>query len=82
MARFFVTYQVNGRGLKCQSGSLAVGQKLVCEIPRAAENIKVIGQYSTVFAWKELFSQPMPIITCLETTGTVFNPRVQAVACN
>ncbi|HJQ22669.1 MAG TPA: RICIN domain-containing protein [Blastocatellia bacterium] len=82
VARFFVTYQVKGRGFKCASGSLAVGQKLVCEIPRDAENIRVIGQYSTVFAWKELFSQQLSIIDCLETTGTVFSPQVRAVSCN
>jgi hypothetical protein len=81
VARFLVTYQVKGEGFNCESGNLAVGQKQVCEIPPKAENIRVNGQYSTVFAWKELFSFEMPMVGCLETFGTVFSPQVREVSC-
>ena len=77
VARYFLTYYVNGSKKEFATGNMALGNKKSYSIPGNAKSITVKGQGDAVFSWTDIFSQTLseaPENKCYKTYATIFSP--------
>lgn len=77
VARFSVTYTLNGKTQVKRTNDLVIGDRKTISIPANATNIKVIGEGSTVFSWKTIFKKTYkaPPSDCFKVYETIFAPK-------
>ncbi len=77
VARYFLTYYVDGVKKEFKTGNMALGNKKSYTIPGNATSITVKGQGDAVFSWTDIFSQTLsvtPESKCYKTYATIFDP--------
>lgn len=76
-ARFTVTYNYNGKNLKAETGSMALGTRRTLNIPSSATNVKIKGEGSTVVSWTDIFEKTYnsPPNKCFKVYATIFDPK-------
>lgn len=75
IARYTLTYVVNGQAKTMETGNLTLGFNRRFDIPSNATNIKVKGEGQTGLAWKTTFEKSFnsPPNQCFKSFGTTLN---------
>ncbi len=77
VARYTLTYRLNGQTKTFSTGKLALGNKKRFEIPGSATNITLKGEADAVFNWKEIFNKTFNSAPnqCFKSYGTTISPK-------
>lgn len=77
VAKFTVSYTLNGERIETESGNLALGERKTMKIPTKATNIKIKGEGSTVVSWTTIFEKTYssPPNKCFKVYATIFDPK-------
>jgi cytolysin (calcineurin-like family phosphatase) len=80
VARFTLTYQLDGKQVKHETGNLALGNKRTYNIPGRATGVRAVGECKTGLIWNpwaNIFnvSYSPPPTVCLKAYGTTLSPK-------
>lgn len=80
VARYTLTYTMNGQSQSFETGNVTVGMTRRFDIPASATNVKAKGEFMTGLAWapwKPIFEQNFNSAPnkCFRSMGTTFSPN-------
>jgi hypothetical protein len=77
VAKYTLTYMLDGQPQVFSTGSIALGSKRRFDIPGRATNIAVKGEADAVVSWKSIFEKTFtsPPNQCFKTFGAIFSPQ-------
>lgn len=84
LAKFQVSYDLDGRRFHNESGHFGSFENRTVIIPAGAKNILLEAFYRGVFAWSSLFEArwDQPPTKCYKIWGTIFSPQHEEVRCD
>lgn len=83
VARFSVSYKLNGHEFTKDSGNFTVGVNKSIMIPQGATDIFLKVEEMWGFGWSTIFtkSYPGPVTKCFKVYGTTLNPKWEEIDC-
>jgi hypothetical protein len=83
VARFSVSYDLNGQEFTKDSGNFTLGVNASIEIPAGATNIRLKVEEMWGFGWSTIFNKtfPEPVTACYKIYGTTLDPKHSEISC-
>jgi P pilus assembly chaperone PapD len=83
VARFSVSYNLNGQDFTKDSGNFTLGVNASISIPAGATNIRLKVEEMWGFGWSTIFhkSYAEPLTICFKIYGTTLDPKYAEISC-
>jgi hypothetical protein len=83
VARFSLTYNLNGHDFTKDSGDFSLGVNKSVDIPTGATNIRLKVEEMWGFGWSTIFTKTFaePVTKCYKVYGTTLDPKYEEISC-
>jgi hypothetical protein len=83
VARFSVSYTLNGHNFTQDSGDFSLGVNKSISIPAGATNIHLKVEEMWGFGWSTIFTANFdaPVTKCYKVYGTTLDPKHEEISC-
>ncbi|WP_108804737.1 hypothetical protein [Aquimarina sp. Aq107] len=83
VARFTLSYKLNGKEFSKHSGNISLGVNKSETIPEGATSIYLKVEENWAFGWSTIFtkSYDKPVTECYKVYGTTLDPKYSKISC-
>lgn len=83
VARFSVSYTLNGHDFTKDSGDFSLGVNKSVDIPAGSTNVRLKVEEMWGFGWSTIFTKNFsgPVTQCYKVYGTTLDPKYEEISC-